>query len=135
VAARPAGIALAGLLLTQEGVQRVLAVMREGPSVALLALHLCSLSVYLPAWMLITRAQRVDEVVYFWGLGGTTQALLTPDLVQGFPAAAWLLFFLRDGLVIVGVHYATIDFGLRPYPASILRVAALTLALAGGVFS
>jgi uncharacterized membrane protein YwaF len=30
--------------------------------------------------MLITRAQRVYGVVYFWGLGGTTQALLTPEL-------------------------------------------------------
>jgi hypothetical integral membrane protein (TIGR02206 family) len=113
-AARPVGIALAGLLVAQEAVQLVLAVMREGPSVALLPLHLCSLSAYLTAWMLITRAQRVYEVVYFWGLGGTTQALLTPDLVQGFPSAAYLLFFLGHGLVIVGVLYATIVFGLRP---------------------
>jgi hypothetical integral membrane protein (TIGR02206 family) len=133
-AARPVGIALAGLLVAHEGVQLVLAVMREGPSVTLLPLHLCSLSAYLTAWMLITRAQRVYEVVYFWGLGGTTQALLTPDLVQGFPSAAYLLFFLGHGLVIVGVLYATIVFGLRPYAASILRVAALTLALASGVF-
>jgi hypothetical protein len=39
-AARPVGIAIAGLLLTQKGVQRARAVMREGPSVALLPLHL-----------------------------------------------------------------------------------------------
>lgn len=84
--------------------------------------------------MLITRAQRVYGVVYFWGLGGTTQALLTPDLVQGFPSAACLLFFLGHGLVIVGVLYPTIVVGLRPYPTSIVRVAVLSLALAGGVF-
>ena len=84
--------------------------------------------------MLITRAQRVYGVVYFWGLGGTTQALLTPDLVQGFPSAACLLFFLGHGLVIVGVLYPTIVVGLRPYPASIVRVAVLSSALAGAVF-
>ena len=42
-----------------------------------------------------------------------------PDDASGFPAL-W--------------HATSGDFGLRPYPASILRVAALTLALAGGVF-
>jgi len=52
------------------------------------------LSVYLTAWALITRSPRVYEVVYFWGLGGTIQALLTPDLLQGFPSAAFVSFFL-----------------------------------------
>jgi hypothetical integral membrane protein (TIGR02206 family) len=132
--ARPVAVALALLLLGQEGVQLALAARREGPSVDLLPLHLCSLSVYLTAWVLITRAPRVYEAVYFWGLGGTTQALVTPDLVQGFPTVAYVLFFLGHGLVIAGVLYGAIVFGLRPYPASILRVAALTLALAAVVF-
>lgn len=92
------------------------------------------LSVYLTAWALITRSPRVYEVVYFWGLGGTTQALLTPDLLQGFPSAAFVSFFLGHGLVIAGVLYGATVFGLRPYSFSILRVAALTLGLAAVVF-
>jgi hypothetical integral membrane protein (TIGR02206 family) len=133
-AARPVALLLAAMLLTQEVAQLVLTAMATGPSASLLPLHLCTLSVYLTAWMLLTGAQRVYEVVYFWGLGGTTQALLTPDLNQGFPAPAFLFFFLGHGLVIVGVFYATIVYRLRPYPASILRVAAITLTLATGIF-
>jgi hypothetical integral membrane protein (TIGR02206 family) len=132
--ARPVGLLLAAALLTQEVAQLALTAMATGPSAALLPLHLCTLSVYLTAWMLVTGAQRVYEVVYFWGLGGTTQALLTPDLSQGFPAPAFLFFFLGHGLVIVGIFYATIVYRLRPYPASIPRVAAITLTLAAAIF-
>jgi len=133
-AARLGAYVLAALLLAQEGVQLLLEAKRAGLSVELLPLQLCTMAVYLTAWMLISRAPRVYEVVYFWGLGGSTQALVTPDLAQGFPAPAYLLFFLGHGLVIVGVLYGAIVFGLRPYPASILRVIALTLAAAAAVF-
>jgi hypothetical integral membrane protein (TIGR02206 family) len=133
-AARLGAYVLAALLLAQEGVQLLLEAKRAGLSVELLPLQLCTMAVYLTAWMLISRAPRVYEVVYFWGLGGSTQALVTPDLAQGFPAPAYLLFFLGHGLVIVGVLYGAIVFRLRPYPASILRVIALTLAAAAAVF-
>ena len=133
-AARLGAYVLAALLLAQEGVQLLLEAKRAGLSVELLPLQLCTMAVYLTAWMLISRAPRVYEVVYFWGLGGSTQALVTPDLAQGFPAPAFLLFFLGHGLVIVGVLYGAIVFRLRPYPASILRVIALTLAAAAAVF-
>lgn len=133
-AARTVALILAAMLLIQEVAQLVLTAMATGPSSALLPLHLCTLSVYLTAWMLVTGSQRVYEVVYFWGLGGTTQALLTPDLNQGFPALAFLFFFLGHGLVIVGVFYATIVYRLRPYATSIPRVAAITLTLAAGIF-
>jgi hypothetical integral membrane protein (TIGR02206 family) len=133
-AERPVGLFLAAMLLIQEMVQLALTAMATGLSVALLPLHLCTLTVYLAAWMLVSGAQRVYEVVYFWGLGGTTQALLTPDLSQGFPAPAFLFFFLGHGLVIVGIFYATIVYRLRPYLASIPRVAAITLTLAAAIF-
>jgi hypothetical integral membrane protein (TIGR02206 family) len=133
-AARPVALALAAMLLIQEGAQLVLTAMATGPSVALLPLHLCTLAVYLTAWTLVVRAQLAYELIYFWGLGGTTQALLTPDLVQGFPAPAFLFFFLGHGLVIVGVSYATFVYRLRPYPVSILRTATLTLTLAAGIY-
>jgi hypothetical integral membrane protein (TIGR02206 family) len=100
----------------------------------LLPLDLCTLSVFLTAWVLIARSQRIFEIVYFWGLGGTTQALVTPELFHGFPNAAFLFFFAGHGLVVIGVVYATLALRLRPYPRSVLRVAAMTLALAAAVF-
>jgi hypothetical integral membrane protein (TIGR02206 family) len=133
-AVTPVGLMLAALLLGQEAVDVALQLRQFGPSVQLLPLHLCTLAVFVTAWMLVTHSPRVFEVAYFWALAGTTQALLTPDLRAGFPAPAYLFFFAGHGLVLVGVLYATLALGLRPYPMSILRVAFITLALAAVVF-
>jgi hypothetical integral membrane protein (TIGR02206 family) len=121
---------LAALLLVQEAVDVALQLARFGPSVQLLPLHLCSLAVLVTAWTLVTRNLRVFEVAYFWALAGTTQALATPDVRQGYPDPAFLFFFAGHGLVVVGVVYATLALGLRPTAMSIVRVALITLALA-----
>jgi hypothetical integral membrane protein (TIGR02206 family) len=133
--ARHVAYLLAALLLGQEGIDlwRQIDARNLSPA-ALLPLHLCTLAVYLTAWTLVTRSYRTYEVVYFWGLGGTMQALLTPDLTARFPDPTYLRFFAAHGLVIVGVMYLTITCRLRPYAVSIPRVAAITAALAGIVF-
>ncbi|MBS0003091.1 MAG: TIGR02206 family membrane protein [Thioalkalivibrio sp.] len=133
--AGPFAYLLASLLLGQEAVDlwRQVDAGNLSPA-ALLPLHLCTLAVYLTAWTLITRSYRTYEVAYFWGLGGTIQALLTPDLTARFPDPAYLLFFAGHGLVIIGVMHLTITFRLRPHAVSIPRVAAITAALAGIVF-
>jgi hypothetical integral membrane protein (TIGR02206 family) len=133
--ARHVAYLLAALLLGQEGIDlwRQIDARNLSPA-ALLPLHLCTLAVYLTAWTLVTRSYRTYEVVYFWGLGGTMQALLTPDLTARFPDPTYLRFFAAHGLVIVGVMYLTITCRLRPYAVSIPRVAAITAALAGIIF-
>lgn len=126
--------ALALLLIGQE-VSRVWLGLKHTGSFTpeLLPLHLCTAAVYLSAWMLLGRSRGVYEVVYFWGLGGTTQALLTPDLEHNFPHPAFLKFFLGHGLIIAAVMYATIVFRFRPYLRSIPKVAFITLLYTAGV--
>ncbi len=133
-AGHPLAYLIAFALLAQETSKLWIGVSNEGFSVSLLPLQLCDLAVFLTAWMLISERRRVYEVVYYWGLGGSTQALLTPDLEQAFPHPAFLLFFIGHGLVVVGVLYATIVFRLRPQIDSIPRVALITLGLATAVF-
>jgi hypothetical integral membrane protein (TIGR02206 family) len=133
-AVRPLAVLLATLLLAQEAADIAMQGVRWGLTVQLLPLHLCSLAVFLTAWMLLTAQSRVYEVAYFWALGGTTQALLTPDLAFGFPDPAYLLFFVGHGLVIIGVLYATLAMGLRPWPMSVVRAALITLAVAVVMF-
>jgi len=133
-AVRAVALLLAALLLLQEVVGLSLQLARYGPGVQLLPLHLCSLAVFVTAWMLLSRNPRVFEVAYFWALAGTTQALATPDLRTGFPDPAYVLFFTAHGLVIVGVLYGVLALGLRPTGLSVLRVALITLAVAVMVF-
>lgn len=92
-----------------------------------LPLHLCGAAVVLSAIMLINQNHRLYELCFFWGLGGATQALLTPDVgVYGFPHFRFFQFFLSHGLIVLASIYMTFVTRYRPTHSSIWRVFALT---------
>lgn len=99
---------------------------REVPWQWLLPLHLCDLAALILLPALLTRITLVRELAYFWGAAGTTQALLTPDLRDGFPDLDFWLFFVPHGLVIAGVCLLVGSLGFRPERGSILRVFLVT---------
>ncbi len=126
VAAGLAGLALGHeLLRTWAWVQ-----VWNQPLVSGLPLHICGTGLYLTVGLLIWRHQWVYEVVYFWGLAGALQALLTPELPYGFPHLFFFSFFISHGMIFVGLFYATIAFRLRPTWGSIPRVFLITLIYA-----
>lgn len=73
--------------------------------------------------------QALFEVAYYWGLGGTVQALLTPELVDPFPSLSYLKFFAGHGLIIVGVFALACGLRLRPRPWSPVRIWLATNVL------
>ncbi len=89
----------------------------------MLPLHLCSLMVWLSAYMLFTKSYSVYEFVYFLGIGGATQALLTPDASgYGFPHFRAFQTFIAHGLLVIIPIYMTVVEGFRPTLISIKRV-------------
>ncbi|MGZ9583961.1 YwaF family protein [Paenibacillus marinisediminis] len=70
-----------------------------------LPLELCSISLYLCAAMLIWNSQRIFQIVYFTGIGGALQALLTPALDYGFPHFRFIEFFAAHIAIILAVLY------------------------------
>ena len=76
---------------------------------------------------LLSRNQRAYELGYFWGLGGTLQGVITPDVGRGFPDAQFLLFMLDHAGLIAALLYLTWGTRLRPVPASLPRVIVATL--------
>lgn len=95
-----------------------------------LPLHVCGILFYLCAYMLWTRSYAVYEVAYFWGLGGTLQALVTPDVAHGFPHPQYIDFFLSHGALVFTVLFATFAFRFRPRVRSIFKALAVTLLYA-----
>ena len=67
-----------------------------------LPLHLCGMTVTLGVFMLWLRSYRLYEVLYYWGTGGAIVALLTPDILQGFPHPVFLLFFREPRAGVAG---------------------------------
>ncbi len=74
------------------------------------------------------------EVVYYWGLAGATQALLTPSVDQGFPGPLFFTYFTAHGSIIIAVLVLMFGLRLRPRRGSAVRVWLLThvVALAVG---
>ena len=77
-----------------------------------------------------TRNERAYELAYFWGLAGTLQGIVTPDVNYSFPEPQFDVFMLGHAAIIGAVLYLTFGTGLRPVAASLPRVAAWTLAYA-----
>ena len=91
-----------------------------------LPLHLCDLGGFVAGIMLLNRNYRLYEITYFWGLGGTVQALLTPSVPWDFPHPHFFYYFVTHGLIVVGAIYATVLFRYRPTVTSIWRVFGIT---------
>jgi hypothetical integral membrane protein (TIGR02206 family) len=101
----------------------------------MLPLHLCSLLVWLGAWMLITKKYWIYEFMYFMGIAGALQALATPDLgMYGFPHFRFFQTFLSHGLIVTSAIYMTVVEDFRPTWKSIPRVFIWTNVYAGIVY-
>ena len=93
----------------------------------MLPLHLCSVLVWLGALMLVTKSYRIYEFMYFMGIAGAIQALVTPDLgIFGFPHFRFFQTFLSHGLIVTSAIFMTVVEGFRPTVKSILRVVVWT---------
>jgi len=95
-----------------------------------LPLHLCDISLLIAPVALLTANRTAYELLYFWGIGGTLQALATPTLFSGFPAPICLMFFLGHGLILASALHATLVMRLRAVGRSVVRVWLITIAYA-----
>ena len=90
----------------------------------MLPMQMCDWAMAVIIIALWTGHRRWFEVAYFWGIGGTLQAVLTPNLRYGFPDMRFISFFVSHSGIIIGVVFLMLTRGLRPYPMSIVRVFA-----------
>ena len=88
----------------------------------MLPMQMCDWGMVVVIVAMWTGSQRWFEVAYFWGIGGTLQAVLTPNLHYGFPDWRFISFFTSHSCIIVGVIFLMLTRRYRPYPMSIVRV-------------
>jgi hypothetical integral membrane protein (TIGR02206 family) len=72
-----------------------------------LPLQLCDITLWLTVYTLFTGNSKVYQLIYYWGLAGTTMAVLTPDVST--PPLSWLTlqFFVSHGGPLVGILFLT----------------------------
>src|SRR5215831_3058403 len=88
----------------------------------MLPMQMCDWGMVVVIVAMLTGNQRWFEVAYFWGIGGTLQAVLTPNLPFGFPDWRFISFFTSHCGIIIGVVFLMLVRRYRPYPMSIVRV-------------
>ncbi|MFZ5807572.1 MAG: TIGR02206 family membrane protein [Verrucomicrobiota bacterium] len=91
-----------------------------------LPMHLCDWANIIVIVVLFWPHQLLYEIAYYWGIAGTIQALLTPDLRYFFPDPRFMTFFVSHIGIIVSVFFLTLGRGMRPTKFSLWKVFVVT---------
>jgi hypothetical integral membrane protein (TIGR02206 family) len=70
------------------------------------------------------------ELVYFWALTASLQAILTPDLGQPFPDLLFFTYFVTHAGAVAAACLLVFGARLPPRPGAVRRVYAATFAFA-----
>ena len=89
-----------------------------------LPFHMCDLSEIFLIWFLLGGPRILYVCAFFWGLAGATMAILTPDIT--YHDLDYIFFMVGHGMIVVGIMYATVALGNRPYAKDIVVVSAIT---------
>ena len=96
-----------------------------------LPLHMCNFSAILIGIFLLSkeRNQMFFELPFYWGIGGATMAMLTPDLDYAWPDIEYFMFFYGHGQIILGIFFALAVLKYRPHLENFLKMALITILL------
>src|SRR3989440_3979075 len=89
-------------------------------------LQLCDRAMAVIVVALWTGNRRWLEIAYFWGIAGTLQAIITPNLRFGFPDLRFVSFFVAHSGIIIGIVFLMLIYGFRPRAIAIVRTFAWT---------
>ena len=78
-----------------------------------LPLFLCDISALILPFVLYSRNRKWLGILYFWTMAGTLQALLTPELKEGFPSPEFFRYFTMHGGIVIALLYSVIVFRIR----------------------
>jgi uncharacterized membrane protein YwaF len=72
------------------------------------------------------RVPLLVELTYFWGLAGTLQAVITPDLAVGFPHLMFFEYLVGHLGIVLAAVFLVVGLRLPPQPGAVARVFAIT---------
>lgn len=132
-----AGRALSAVLLADAATFMFAPVVNGGWQLRTsLPLALCDVALVVAAAACWSRQLLLVELTYFWGLAGTLQAVVTPDLSSRFPDLQFFEYAVGHLGIVVAALYLVVGLRLRPRRGAVARVLAVTAGytLLVGVF-
>jgi hypothetical integral membrane protein (TIGR02206 family) len=94
-----------------------------------LPFQLCDLAAFVSAGALWFRRPLLVELTYFWGLAGTANGLITPDVSDHFPSFNFVQYFVAHGAIVAAALFLVIGLRIAPRPGAVVRMFGLTCGL------
>lgn len=91
-----------------------------------LPLALCDLALPVSAAACWWRAPVLVELNYFWGLAGSLQGVLTPDLRVAYPRPEFFEFVVGHVAIVVAALYLVVGLRLYPRRGAVARTVGIT---------
>ena len=93
-----------------------------------LPLQFCDVAAIAGGLGLCFKKQFWCEVVYFFGLAGTLQGLVTPALQFDYPDPRFFAFFALHSGVTIAAFYVVTGMRMRPAPGAVARMMGFSLS-------
>ena len=119
-----------GLLLAADAVSYTVALVVSdswSPRTSL-PLALCDVAVIVAAAACWWRVVLLVELTYFWGLAGTLQAIISPDLNVAFPHLVFFQYVVGHLGVVAAALFLVVGMRITPRPGAVARVLAISVA-------
>lgn len=116
----------AALLADAVSYSIALAVQGSWSAKTSLPLALCDVAVLVAAVACWWRTPLLVELTYFWGLAGTLQAVVTPDLNVGFPHLVFFQYVVGHLGIVAASLFLVAGMGLAPRRWAVVRVLVIT---------
>ena len=131
-------VRVVGLCLAADAASYTVAELRRGTwsATTSLPVALCNIAVLVAAVACWWPVPLLVELTWFWGLAGTLQGLLTPDLDVGFPHLVFVEYVTGHAGVVVAALFLVVGMHRWPRPGAVGRVLLVSVAwtaVVGGV--
>ena len=94
-----------------------------------LPLQLCDVAAVVAVLALVLRTPILVELTYFWGIAGTANGLITPDLSDHFPSFPFIQYFVQHAAIPGAALFLVAGLRITPRPWAFLKVYGLTCLL------
>jgi len=124
-AARAVGVVLAGDAVSftiSQGIQG------QWSASTSLPLALCNMAVLVAVAACWWQVPLLVELTWFWGLAGTIQAVITPDLAVAYPHLVFFQYLVGHLGIVLAALYLVVGMGLAPRRGAVRRVFGITVA-------
>jgi hypothetical integral membrane protein (TIGR02206 family) len=99
-----------------------------------LPLELCDLAAFVAGLAMVTQWRTWRTLLYFWGIGLSTQAFFTPTLGYGVGHLKFWMFWIGHTMIVGSAVYDVVVLGYRPGLADLRRALAVSTFYCLAVF-